>query len=250
MRYYSLFLIPVFIFIFSSISYSDTKQFGRFSGKIEVGRDESGRIFNLIQPDSKKIYLCNNSNNGYFFDIANTDKIVTLEGNVVTFNDGSNMFEDCNFKLVNNNGNNLYGPKIFGLQLGMSYKESKPIVNDICTKYGNPFMKCEDLSGVGEAFGASKTTKIFGDLSTVATWDNNILVGYTLPLKIFNYNNTIDKRTFLEKLASSYNLNFNCDNNGICKGSNNYDGYEVEINLNNEYIKIEKASKISDLEFK
>lgn len=165
----------------------------------------------------------------------------------------SKKFRNLLLKNINrdqSNNSNLYGPKIYGLQLGMSYKESKPIINDICTKHGNPFMKCEDLSGVGEAFGAPKNIRIFGDLSTVGTWDNDILVGYTLPLTIFNYNNTIDKRAFLEKLASSYNLNFYCDDKGICKGSNNDEGYQTTINLNNGYIKIEQASKLSDLEFK
>lgn len=152
----------------------------------------------------------------------------------------------------------LYGPNIFGLQLGMTYKDSKPIMDSLCTKYGGDISPCRDwsefYSKMIKAYGGDGDTEInaYGILFGMnAIWINHVLKSYTLPLGIFNYNTSMDKRIFLEKLASSYNLSFECNaGDMMCVGHNNDIGYDTEINFQTGMIKISAATKTDELEFK
>lgn len=147
------------------------------------------------------------------------------------------------------------GPKIFGMQLGMLYTSARQNAEKICMKREkivqgvNP---CMDQAGLillllgtkAEAYGS-----ISNDIFIAGA--GGILLSYSLPLSIFNYEESMNKDIFIKKFEEAYHLDLECKKESEeCKYVDNSSGYEVSINFKTDILNVKSVVKESDLIFK
>lgn len=141
--------------------------------------------------------------------------------------------EERNKWLVETGRIKPYGPKIFNIQLGMLADEALEISNKLLISHGMP-----------------KEYILINTLLLVGN-DEGILNSIILPLFIFNYNKTTDKKLFVDKFNKSYNVNIQCDPEyNICVLNDSKIGYGLNIDFKEEVLKMQKITKESDLLFK
>lgn len=94
---------------------------------------------------------------------------------------------------------NLIGPKIYDLQIGMAVSDAKQIIEGICKQYN---VNCTEFSASAYEPGLfiynDKNIKGFGSAgyNIEIFYRDNSIIGYTLPFKIFNFENSMNRDTF------------------------------------------------------
>ena len=127
------FVLSIAIIMFLP-SFSNSEQ---VTGTIDSFRDDGLTFYGLNVNDEKVIFLCpvwepsENKGKEWIEELAGTNQPITLDGDIVEDDNGFS-FKNNIFVRVNNNSihtNNTIGPKIFGIQLGMSKKQCYDYLN-------------------------------------------------------------------------------------------------------------------------
>lgn len=146
---------------------------------------------------------------------------------------------------------NLIGPKIYGLQLGMPVEDAKPIMEEICNKHS--YSKCGEMGGVDShaLLPKDRNIRLWGSgLMVNMYYKNNTLVGYEIPLSVFNYTKATDKNVFLQELADHYDLSLTCVKDGVWMDKNPEKGYLVYVSFAVPNIGVLAIQKPEPLQFK
>lgn len=135
----------------------------------------------------------------------------------------------------NANAQDLRGPKIFGLQLGMPMDEAKNIINELASKSGLTKEQFDLYVSIDE-YNSEKDGKL----------DKYIFFAQ-ISGNIFNVDSFLDP-TFLQKLCDTYNIpELRNVGNGEYEYKDNDSGYIVEVSR--VWIRVYKIKKSSEARF-